>query len=278
MKAQDNVTYAIIMNDKVVNIFTKETMSEWNENDIHVVEIPKKQVGKVAIGTEYKDNTFNILEYTDTKDNITYALLEDNKVKSIFTRESIKQYPNTWDVVEIPQELEKYIDIDTLYDKEAKSFTLDIEKIRQQAMNAINSTYNNVIIEIMGENTPISEMLSWETQEREAKAYLETKDIAQAPSISLMAQSQNRDLEEFANKIIEKSTKYRTASSFLIGYRQKIIKDIEAAATIEAILAVNFDMQYVLQTLQDGTQAEQTETTNTKAKTTKAKTTKAKSN
>ena len=261
MQAQDGITYGIIMNDTIVNLFTKDQMSAWNENDIHVIEIPKDKLDKIKVGTKYKHNTFIIENYIDTKDNILYALLEDNKVKSFFTRESIKQYSDTWHVVEIPQELEKFIDIDSVYDNETKSFIIDIEKVRQIRINKINNTYNNAIIEIMGENTPISEMLSWETQEREAKAYLETKDSTQAPSISLMAQSQERDLEEFANKIVEKSTKYRLASSFLIGYRQGLIKDIESATSIEAIIKVTFDRKYVAEFLQGGVTQQSTQST-----------------
>lgn len=275
MQAQDGITYGIIINDTIVNIFTKDQMSAWNENDIHVVEIPKDKLDKVKVGTKYKDNAFIIENYIETKENILYALLEDNKVKSFFTRESIKQYIDTWHVVEIPQELEKFIDIDSVYDNETQGFIIDIQKARQTHINEINNIYNNVIIEIMGENTPISEMLSWETQEREAKAYLETKDIAQAPSISLMAQSQERDLEEFANKIIEKSEKYRLASSFLIGYRQGLIKDIENATSIEAIIKVTFDRKYVAGFLQGGVTQQSTQSTDsTTKKTTKTKTTK----
>lgn len=250
MQAQDGITYGIIMNDTIVNLFTKDQMSAWNENDLHVVEIPKDKLDRIKVGTKYKHNAFIIENYIPTKENILYALLEDNAVKSFFTRESIKQYIDTWHVVEIPQELERFIDIGSVYDTQTQSFIFDIEKARQIRMSEITNAYNNAIIEIMGENTPISEMLSWETQEREAKAYLETKDMTQAPSISLMAQSQERDLEEFANKIVEKSTKYRLASSFLIGYRQGLIKELETANTIEAILQVQFDTKYVAEFLQ----------------------------
>lgn len=250
MQAQDGITYGIIMNDTIVNLFTKDQMSAWNENDLHVVEIPKDKLDRIKVGTKYKHNAFIIENHIETKENILYALLEDNVVKSFFTRESIKQYIDTWHVVEIPQELERFIDIGSVYDTQTQSFIIDIEKARQIHMSEITNAYNNAIIEIMGENTPISEMLSWETQEREAKAYLETKDMTQAPSISLMAQTQDRDLEEFANKIIEKAKNYRKVSSFLIGYRQGLIKELETANTIEAILQVQFDTKYVAEFLQ----------------------------
>ena len=250
MYAQDGVTYGIIMNDRVVNIFTKDHMSVWNENDLHVVEIPKDKLDRIKVGTRYKHNAFILENYIPTKENILYAYLKDNVVESFFTRESLKAYKDTWHVIEIPQELEKFIDIGSVYDTQTQSFIIDIEKARQIRMSEITNSYNNAIIEIMGENTPMSEMLSWETQEREAKAYLETKDMTQAPSITIMAQTQNRDLEEFANKIIEKAKNYRKFSSFLIGYRQGLIKELETANTIEAILQVQFDRKYVLEFLQ----------------------------
>ena len=250
MQAQDGVTYGIIMNDRVVNIFTKDHMSAWNENDLHVVEIPKDKLDRIKLGTRYKDNAFILENYIPTKENILYAYLKDNVVESFFTRQSLNAYKDTWPVVEIPQELEKFIDIGSVYDTQTQSFIIDIQKARQIRMSEITNAYNNAIIEIMGENTPMSEMLSWETQEREAKAYLETKDMTQTPSITIMAQTQDRDLEEFANKIIEKAKNYRKLSSFLIGYRQGLIKELETANTIEAILQVQFDTKYVAEFLQ----------------------------
>ena len=39
MKAQDNITYVVISANIVSQIFTKEDMSEWNEDNIHVLEL-----------------------------------------------------------------------------------------------------------------------------------------------------------------------------------------------------------------------------------------------
>ena len=111
----------------------------------------------------------------------------------------------------------------------------------------------------MGENTPLSEMISWETQEKEAKAYLANNDVAQAPNIVIMATTQGRDISEFANKIIEKAQKYRMASSFLIGYRQKVIKTLESASDVISLRNAKFDKDFALQHLQSmsSTQATQ---------------------
>lgn len=71
MKAIDNETYAVIENDKVVQIFTKDTMPEWDENTLQVVKIPMNKEEYVIIGTPYRNEAFE------------YETLESLKVRHI---------------------------------------------------------------------------------------------------------------------------------------------------------------------------------------------------
>ena len=250
MIAKDDTTYANIVGNKVVWIFTKNDMPEWNENDLHVVSIPKKLLGKVKVGTEYI-NDFVIKKEIATKDNVLYGVLgENNELLYSFTKEQREFYNDDEKVVIIPAKEALEVCEGNIYDENAKSFLLDLEHVRNLYMKLANESYNAVINIIMGEDTPLSEMISWETQEKEAKAYLANNDVAQAPNIVIMATTQGRDISEFANKIIEKAQKYRMASSFLIGYRQKVIKALESASDVTSLRNAKFDKDYVLQHLQ----------------------------
>lgn len=258
MKAQDNIKYANIVSGVVSWIFTKNDMSEWNENDLLVVEIPKNLVSKVSVGTEY-NNGFVFHETIPTEDNVVYAMLDSNNaLLYTFTKEQKQSYTADEKVVTIPNIQINEIKVGDVYNNDTKSFNVDLEYVRNLYINLTNDSYSALINIIMGEDTPLTEMISWETQEKEAKAYLQTNDIAQASSISVMATTQGRDINEFANKIIEKAHKYRVASSFLIGYRQKVIKELENANNIESIRASKFDKDYVLQQLQSMSQKENT--------------------
>ncbi|TLE09374.1 hypothetical protein [Helicobacter bilis] len=260
MIAKDDTTYANIVGNKVVWIFTKNDMPEWNENDLHVVSIPKKLINKVKIGTEYINNDFVIKKEIATKDNVLYGVLgENNELLYSFTKEQKEFYNDDEKVVVIPTNQSFEVCNGNIYDENTESFVLDLEYVRNLYINLANESYNAVINIIMGENTPLSEMISWETQEKEAKAYLANNDVAQAPNIVIMATTQGRDISEFANKIIEKAQKYRMASSFLIGYRQKVIKTLESASDVISLRNAKFDKDFALQHLQSmsSTQATQ---------------------
>ena len=251
MIAKDDTTYANIVGNKVVWIFTKNDIPEWNENDLHVVSIPKKLLGKVKVGTEYINDNFVIKKEIATKDDVLYGVLgENNELLYSFTKEQREFYNDDEKVVIIPAKEALEVCEGNIYDENAKSFLLDLEHVRNLYMKLANESYNAVINIIMGEDTPLSEMISWETQEKEAKAYLANNDVAQAPNIVIMATTQGRDISEFANKIIEKAQKYRMASSFLIGYRQKVIKALESASDVTSLRNAKFDKDYVLQHLQ----------------------------
>lgn len=251
MIAKDDTTYANIVGNKVVWIFTKNDMPQWNEEDLNVVSIPKRLLGKVKVGTEYINNDFVIKKEIATKDNAVYAVLgENNEFLYSFTKQDRGSYNDDEKVVIISTKEALEVCHGNIYDENAKSFVLDVEYVRSLYIKLANESYNAVIHIIMGEDTPLSEMISWETQEKEAKAYIESNDVAQAPSIALMATTQGRDISEFAHKILEKATKYRMASSFLIGYRQKVIRALETASDVASLRNAKFDKDFVLQELQ----------------------------
>lgn len=254
MEAKDGITYANIINNEVSYIFTKKELSVWNDNDLKVVEIPKDLIAKVKIGTKYENNNFVIPEVIESKDGVTYAMLDSkNALLYTFTKESKSEYDKKDNVVEIDSKIINEIKSGDIYDKNKKTFSIDIEYVRSKYLDSINQGYEAAIQMILGEDTPLSEMISWETQEKEAKAFLESKDSKVAPSISVMANTRGVPLDVFANKIIEKANKYRAASSFLIGYRQKLISSLESSKDLESIRKCVFDYEFVTKSLQAST-------------------------
>ncbi|TLD84259.1 hypothetical protein [Helicobacter trogontum] len=251
MKAVAGIFYANIIANKVSWIFTQEDMPEWNENDLLVVPIPHELVGKVKVGTEYRENNFIFNEDIFTEQDVVYGVLGiQNELLYVFTKEERESYGKNEKVVIIPENQRQEVIFGNIYDESTQSFILDVEHVRGLYIQKANNEYNNIINAVMGEVTPISEMISWETQEREAKIYLETKDASQATSIALMANAQERGLDEFANKVLEKAQKYRIASSFLIGYRQKVIRALENALDIAGLSNARFDSNFALEQLQ----------------------------
>lgn len=254
MEAKDGITYANIINNEVSYIFTKKELSVWNDNDLKVVEIPKDLIAKVKVGTKYENNNFVIPEVIESKDGVTYAMLDSkNALLYTFTKESKSEYDKKDNVVEIDSKIINEIKSGDIYDKNKKTFNIDIEYVRSKYLDSINQGYEAAIQMILGEDTPLSEMISWETQEKEAKAFLESKDSKVAPSISVMANTRGVPLDIFANKIIEKANKYRAASSFLIGYRQKLISSLESSKDLESIRKCVFDYEFVTKSLQAST-------------------------
>lgn len=260
MKAIEGKTYANIIDSKVAYIFTKENLAEWNENDLQVVEIPKDLLDKVKVGIQYVDSKFIIIEYIPTKENTLYALLDkDNKFQYTFTSAEKKEYEKDSNVIETTRDVIKEVQVGDVYDKAKKTFNVDIEYVKTIYIKEANSLYDTIINTIAGEQTPLSEMISWETQEKEAKEYLTSKDISKASSIALMAKTRGVPLDIFANKIVEKATKYRNASSFLIGYRQKVIQDLESSKDVESLRKARFNSEFVMQTLTKDSKSQNTE-------------------
>lgn len=64
MKAQDNVTYALIQSGQVAQLFTKEDMSEWNEENIHAIALDDEQKQWVEVGMGYDETTDSIIQPT----------------------------------------------------------------------------------------------------------------------------------------------------------------------------------------------------------------------
>ena len=99
----------------------------------------------------------------------------------------------------------------------------------------INKAYETAILSLQKEYIPQTEMLSFETQERESKAYKDSgyTDTSLCLFMQSIANARNKDLKTLCDKALEKATLYRQASGMLIGKRQGLQDRIEQVQTKE---------------------------------------------
>ena len=106
----------------------------------------------------------------------------------------------------------------------------------------INKAYENDILSVQREHIPQTEMLSFETQERESKAYKDSgyTDTSLCPFMQSVATARGVDLKALCDKALEKATLYRQASGMLIGKRQGLQDRIEQVQTKEDLEGISW--------------------------------------
>ncbi|ENT7195287.1 hypothetical protein ACE65T_001781 [Campylobacter jejuni] len=99
----------------------------------------------------------------------------------------------------------------------------------------INNYYESTIKAVQKEYIPNTEMLSFETQERESLAYKNSnyQDTSLCPFMVAISTARGMDLRTLCDKSLEKATLYRQASGMLIGKRQGLQDRVGQAQSLE---------------------------------------------
>lgn len=107
----------------------------------------------------------------------------------------------------------------------------------------INKDYESAILKVQKDFIPQSEMLTFETQEREAKAYKESgfSDVSTCPTMQIIAQARGVELRVLCEKALSKAELFRTASAQLIGKRQRLQDLVEIAETKEDLSTIRWE-------------------------------------
>ncbi|EAI6471230.1 hypothetical protein CA495_08895 [Campylobacter coli] len=107
----------------------------------------------------------------------------------------------------------------------------------------INKDYEKAILKVQKDYIPQSEMLSFETQERESLAYKNSKykDTRLCPFMQAIATARGMDLRTLCDKALEKATLYRQASGALIGKRQCLRDRIELVQSLEDLNLITWE-------------------------------------
>lgn len=175
-----------------------------------------------------------------TKPDSKYAVIRDGKVYSIFSGKDVPEFDeNSIFATEIPKNAE--VTIGTPFDETAGIFVnLSIQELKAQKIQEINLDADTEIIflETTAANSAL-ESATWEQQLREAKEVI-VDYLAPAPLLREIAATREMDLIELANKIVDKNAKYSADLGKITGYRQSLIKQIEAANTAEEIKSFSY--------------------------------------
>ena len=127
-----------------------------------------------------------------------------------------------------PSDTEITVKINEIRLREAKT-----AKIRE-LKNAFDTEFKNITSDVL-----FHEMVSWETQEKEALAYLADPTNAVTPFLDGLYTARNplkpdldADKTDLANKIISHGNAYKQFYSSLLGKYQKLVKAVQQAQTL----------------------------------------------
>ncbi|HEB7524672.1 TPA: hypothetical protein RZH03_001689 [Campylobacter coli] len=109
----------------------------------------------------------------------------------------------------------------------------------------INKDYESAILKVQKDYIPQSEMLSFETQEKESLAYKNSnyKDTSLCPFMQAISTARGMDLRTLCDKALEKATLYRQASGALIGKRQCLQDRIELVQSLEELNLIAWESE-----------------------------------
>ena len=194
-------------------------IGELNKNSISWAIEVKTQLALI-------DRTLNVNEDGDFIDDITPEEVQAGT-------KAVKEYCLTNNELEL---LKQYLPL-VLSDTEL------LTELKAIKLIEINNTYEKAILSIQKEHIPQTEMLSFETQERESKAYKGSgyTDTSLCPFMQSIANARGVDLKTLCDKALEKATLYRQASSMLIGKRQGLQDKIEQVQTKEDLEGISWN-------------------------------------
>ena len=194
-------------------------IGELNKNSISWAIEVKTQIALV-------DRVLNKDENDEYIDDITLQEIENG------TKE-IKEYCLTINELEL---LKQYLPL-VLKDDEL------LAEMKALKLNEINQAYEKAIKTVQKDFIPQSEMLSFETQERESLAYKNSnyQDTSLCPFMQAITTARGMDLRTLCDKALEKATLYRQASGALIGKRQCFQDRIELVKSLEDLNLITWE-------------------------------------
>lgn len=197
---RDNVT--IFKDDSLIAVGSEFLNFDFKMPDIFrcIHWDATKGVGDI----EYIDGTFNKTFYEDEYDTyVTPYIALFNEEKARIAKEQAEKEA---------AELAEYNKVENVYSRKFQ----EINSKCQLALNAITLTY------------PDKELLTFNKQEQEARAYLSGDTSVNTDHIKAIADGRGISLEELTQKIIIKADAFSVISGTLIGMRQKYEDQLES--------------------------------------------------
>lgn len=111
-----------------------------------------------------------------------------------------------------------------------------IDELRSAKLSEINSLYNTATSSLVS-TYPSTELLTFDKQEQEARAWLADNSVS-TPLIDALALGRGIDKSELVRRIIAKADAFALATGYLTGQRQRYEDLLDAAATAEEVEAI----------------------------------------
>lgn len=172
------------------------------------------------------------------KENITYAMINNQQVASFFTKASLKEW-NEEQILAIPltKAQEKWVKVGMAY-KDGEIVKPSLDELKDNAILVLNGMFDGQIELLKGEMIPDAEILSWNDQEKEARAYLEHK--TEPIFLKVIASTRNIPLDLLAQKVVQKADTYRSGLARIIAERQRCEDLIKSAQTEKELEQIEF--------------------------------------
>lgn len=172
------------------------------------------------------------------KPNFKYAIIQDNKVAQIFTIDEIKEWSeNDVEVLELPQDSNVFIGQE--YDRvHNKLVELTLDKAKSNLLSNVDFLFAREMEYLKGQIPP-QEADTYEAQFKEAQSFkLDSK--AQTPLLSQISKERNMPLDTLVDKVISKNLEYKEKQGKLLGYRQKLQKQIESCNSFNDLDSIKY--------------------------------------
>ena len=118
---------------------------------------------------------------------------------------------------------------------------LTLSEAKTAKLSEINSACDAILNQAVA-SYPQSEILTFDQQVEEVKAYQQTGNPASAPLLSALAGARGISLDELCLRVITKRAQFSTLSGIIIGQRQHLEDVLDTLETVEAVQALEVDI------------------------------------
>jgi hypothetical protein len=117
----------------------------------------------------------------------------------------------------------------------------ELDVAKQMKLQEINSVCDAILNQAVA-SYPQSEILTFDQQVEEVKAYQQTGNPASAPLLSALAGARGISLDELCLRVITKRAQFSTLSGIIIGQRQHLEDVLDTLETVEEVQALEVDI------------------------------------
>ena len=116
-----------------------------------------------------------------------------------------------------------------------------LEEAKADKLSEINAACDGILNAAV--NTyPETEVLTFDQQTSEAKAYLASGNVSDAPLLSALAAGRGITLDDLVQRVMAKHTAFSALSGYVIGQRQALEDRLDACTTVEEVEAIEINI------------------------------------